>query len=308
MAVTPVMILCRGHNNPLLKCKGMQKESEFYSSRSPLAYYPVELKKATSGKIHYCKTCVQKIFEYEFNKSNNMQKAVYYTCQRLDIPFIVDLFDEAILKSKGSTVAEVTQVGKKLMGEYIARLNTNKAKYGTKIDFSCSDTVLSEIDTSLEEKAKTKKELERFQLDWGLQEDEDYSFLEYRYSVYTDGKEITPAQETLYRQLCLVELSKRRKWTAKELTKDEQAMILTLMEKLKISNFNEQKDKSEIDKILEKQIWEIENTEPCELVDKEEYKDFLDIGKNWGKHILRAIRNLIAGTKDYPDVTKDEWN
>jgi len=269
MAVTPVMILCRGHNNPLLKCKGMQKESEFYSSRSPLAYHPVELKNATSGKIHYCKTCVQKIFEYEFNKSNNMQKAVYYTCQRLDIPFIVDLFDEAILKSKGSTVAEVTQVGKKLMGEYIARLNTNKAKYGTKIDFSCSDTVLSEIDTSLEEKAKTKKELERFQLDWGLQEDEDYSFLEYRYSVYTDG---------------------------------------TLMEKLKISNFNEQKDKSEIDKILERQIWEIENTEPCELVDKEEYKDFLDIGKNWGKHILRAIRNLIAGTKDYPDVTKDEWN
>ena len=119
---------------------------------------------------------------------------------------------------------------------------------------------------------------------------------------------LTPAQETLYRQLCLVELSKRRKWTAKELTKDEQAMILTLMEKLKISNFNEQKDKSEIDKILEKQIWEIENTEPCELVDKEEYKDFLDIGKNWGQHILRAIRNLIAGTKDYPDVTKDEWN
>ena len=62
MAVTPVMILCRGHNNPLLKCKGMQKESEFYSSRSPLAYYPVELKNATSGKIHYCKTCVQKLF------------------------------------------------------------------------------------------------------------------------------------------------------------------------------------------------------------------------------------------------------
>ena len=72
-----------------------------FTSRSPLAYYPVEIKGATSGKIHYCKTCVQKIFEYELERTKDMQKTVYYTCQRLDIPFIVELFDDAILESKG---------------------------------------------------------------------------------------------------------------------------------------------------------------------------------------------------------------
>lgn len=253
MAVTPVMILCRGHNNPLLKCKGMQKESEFYSSRSPLAYHPVELKNATNGKIHYCKTCVQKIFEYEFNKSNNMQKAVYYTCQRLDIPFIVDLFDEAILKSKGSTVAEVTQVGKKLMGEYIARLNTNKAKYGTKIDFSCSDTVLSEIDTSLEEKAKTQKELERFQLDWGLQESvDDYIFLQDRYEQYTEGIEFANAfHPDLYRDLCRDRLILRKILDGRNKEDDitkVQDRINKLATQLKVNEFraNKQKTASEL--------------------------------------------------------------
>lgn len=316
MAVTPVMILCRGHNNPLLKCKGMQKESEFYSSRSPLAYYPVELKKATSGKIHYCKTCVQGIFEYEFNKSNNMQKAVYYTCQRLDIPFIVDLFDESILKSKGSTVAEVTQVGKKLMGEYIARLNTNKAKYGTKIDFSCSDTVLSEIDTSLEEKAKTKKELERFQLDWGLQEfDVDYDLLEYDFYELTNGISLTKSQEMLYRDLCLARLSKRKAEQSKvEQTKGEniqriQKQILDLMKTLKIDNFSENKELSVIERMLENRIAIQEKEKPAFYYDdvrKEANADFLGRGKYFYDHIYRSIKNQFVKNKQYNIIPKDK--
>ena len=41
------------------------------------------------------------------------------------------------------------------------------------------------------------------------------------------------------------------------------------------------------------------------LLDKEEYKDYLDIEKDWGKHILRAVKNLLTGSKDYPKITKD---
>lgn len=160
-------------------------------------------------------------------------------------------------------------------------------------------------------------EYEKFELDWGRQTTEDYQFLEYRYDVYTDGKVLSPAQETLYRQLCLVELRKRKKEAMADLandknelgdsTKEEQAMILTLMQKLKIDNFAENKDKDETELLIEKQIWEHENKKPCEIVDLDYYKDMCDIKKNWGKQIKRAVVNLITGSKDYPDIEKDDW-
>ena len=42
------------------------------------------------------------------------------------------------------------------------------------------------------------------------------------------------------------------------------------------------------------------------MVDKEEYRDYLDIEKDWGKHILRAVKNLIVGSKDYPNITRED--
>ncbi len=314
----PTMILCKGHNSPVLKCIGMKNynevssKSSFYASRSEFAWFPVEAKDKNGnqkGLIPYCKDCVQKMFEYYYENGNNFQLAVYYTCQKLDIPFILELFEGIFKDFKSKSAKEFNDLNKKYMSEYIGKLNLMSAKYGDKLDFSYSDSDLSNIDTKMAEREKSKAELDRFKLDWGNQDnDDDYAFLEYRYDVYTDGKTLTPAQDALYRQLCLVELAKRRKEDVKDSTKDEQTMMINLMAKLKIDNFNEDKEKSEIDRIIEKQIWEIENTEPCELVDKEEYKDFLDLGKNWGKHILRATKNLLIGSKDYPDITKEDWD
>lgn len=317
MAVTYKMLPCKGHNSPILKCIGMkkwdEKGSEFYKSNSKFAYFPAELQKRGQepvGLIPYCKECVQKIFEHYFNESNNFQLAVYYTCQKIDIPFILELFDGIFKEYKETKSAkEYTDLTKKYMSVYITNYNKASVRYKDKTDFSFSDSDMSTIDVKIESREKAKQELDRFKLDWGNQNnDEDYAFLEYRYDVYTDGKSLTPAQESLYRQLCLVELAKRRKEDSKDSTKEEQDMMIKLMTQLKINNFNEDKEKSEIDRIIEKQIWEIENTEPCELVDKEEYKDFLDLGKNWGKHILRATKNLLVGSKDYPDITKDNWD
>lgn len=288
--------MCAGHGSKITKCAGKRPIIHFYRSRSEF----------TNGYIPYCKDCTQKIFEYYYESSNDFQKATYYTCQKLDIPFKIDLF-EYVLKQKRSN-QDFLNLSKNYMGKYIGELNKATTKYGTCLDFSYSDTGLSEIDTKIEQRDKQEKELKKFELDWGTHEVDEYAFLEYKWDVYTLEKNLTPSQESLYRQLCLVELSKRRKENNKESTKEEQDMMIKLMDKLKITNFDEQKDKSDTEKIIERQIWEIENTEPAEVVDKHEYEDFLDINKNWGKHILRAVRNLVAGTKDYPNVEKDEWD
>jgi hypothetical protein len=294
----PKLILCKGHNTPYLKCIGNRKETEYYMSRSIFAQ---------GRKVAYCKTCVEAIFEY-YLEQGSIMSATYYTCQKLDVPFIMECFQELIEVKEADEDGTSKKVTKNYIGRYMTILNSKKDRNMLWRDFSDTDVDISEIDSKLKTKEVKKKELEKFQLDWGYQEENDYIFLEYRFDTYTMNKPLTTAEETLYRQLCLVELAKRKKEEKKDSTKEEQDMMLKLMTKLKIDNFNEQKDKSEIERILEKQIWEIENTEPCEVFDKKEYEDMLDIKKNYYKHIIRACKNLVAGNRDFPKVEKDEWD
>ena len=307
------LIDCSGKNVEFLQCNISKPLSDFFDSWSPYNITNIKkLNKKTNKqeylcKTKYCKECLGKIYTRYKEEFGTAEKALFYTCQMAGIPFIAEKVEATF--DYVSSEAKRGSMVKNIFGTYYSNLLKETSKHHLWQDFSCTDIDYKDIASHIEKRDITKKEMERFELDWGKQDDvEDYEFLEYRYDVYTQAKEITPAQETLYRQLCLVELAKRRKELDKDSTKEEQEMILKLMDKLKISNFNEQKDKSEIDRILEKQIWEIENTEPCELVDKKEYEDFLDLGKNWGKHIVRAVTNLVAGTKDYPDISKDSWD
>ena len=291
--------ICLGKSSPLLDCTTARFASDFYKFRSD------RQNPFNDGYTGYCKICAHKMFEYYLKECKSIQSALYYTCQKLDMPFILEKYNQMNDLAKGTTKKNFDYVA-----EYLSLMaRANGADKSTWTDFSATDINLSDIDNKLESRELRKQEIDEFKLDWGKQDsEEDYIFLEYRYDIYTEGKSLTPAQETLYRQLCLIELSKRRKEECRDSTKEEQEMIIKLMTQLKINNFDEQKDKSEIDRIIEKQIWEIENTEPAEVLDKSEYEDFLDINKNWFKHIVRATKNLVAGTKEYPDITKDNWD
>ena len=86
--------------------------------------------------------------------------------------------------------------------------------------------------------------------------------------------------------------------------KEEQDMVLKLMKTLKLDNFTQKKEKTLTEQMLEHQIWEIENTEPCECEDLEKYKDFCNIEADWFKYVVSAVKNLIAGTKEYPLIPR----
>jgi hypothetical protein len=49
----------------------------------------------------------------------------------------------------------------------------------------------------------------------------------------------------------------------------------------------------------------IENEEPAEEEDKEKYRDIAGFEGAF-KEIMRSMKNLIAGTKEYPNVPKGE--
>lgn len=268
------------------------------------------------GIIPYCSDCCEEIFKYYLKEKESVESALFYTCAKLDMPFIREVY-EKVLTYKD----EVSE------DKDIDKINVFKCYYnflwGTKSiqkesdlwsEFADSNVSLDEVQTAKKSEEVFKQDYEKFTLVWGEQSVEDFQFLEYRYDVYTNGKALTPAEETLYRNLCLLELRKRKKESNKdgdglgESTKEEVEQIIKTMDKLKISNFDDNKDKSDTERLIERQIWEHENEDPCEIVDLETYKDLCGIEKTW-KQLLRAVKNLVAGTKEYPDINSDpdEW-
>ena len=282
--------LCKGHNAPLLNCSGDVIETEFYNSWSNFS----------DGKVPYCKKCLQKIFEYYKNETNSEKTAAYFTLMKIDTPLIEEIFDSVVNK-KGSFN----------LSTYMTELQKRDSNKEIWQDFSGTDVELKDI-SEVKTIAERKKEINALEKKWGIQDCiEDYDFLEETFNRYTNNiKFVNPQQEDLYKDLCRDRLLLRKindnRYGGEETIDKVQNRIGKTMSTLKLDLFEKQAEKSDIEKILEKQIWEIENTEPAEVVDKNEYKDFLNIESDWGNHILRAIRNLLTGSKDYPNITKDE--
>ena len=63
--------------------------------------------------------------------------------------------------------------------------------------------------------------------------------------------------------------------------------------------------KSDEDRYIDHMAWKFENTEPAELTDEERYKDvkgYEKIYNDW----MRSMQNMIAGTKNYPNIPKEQ--
>lgn len=282
--------LCKGHNAPLLNCVGDVLIAEFYNSWS----------KFSDGKVPYCKKCLQKIFEYYKNETNSEKTAAYFTLMKIDTPLIEEIYNSVVNK-KGSFN----------LSTYMAELQKRDSNKDIWQDFSGTDVELKDI-SEVKTIAERKKELEILEKKWGIQDCiEDYDFLEETFNRYTNNiKFVNPQQEDLYKDLCRDRLLLRKindnRYGGEETIDKVQNRIGKTMSTLKLDQFEKQKDKSDIEKILEKQIWEIENTEPAEVVDKNEYKDYLNIESEWGNHILRALKNLLTGSKDYPNISQND--
>lgn len=62
-----------------LKC-GCTNQKNFYASKDP--YH------AFFGKIPYCKDCIKNIYMFYLKKYDDINLAIYYTCRKIDAPYI----------------------------------------------------------------------------------------------------------------------------------------------------------------------------------------------------------------------------
>ena len=249
------------------------------------------------GYVPYCKDCCNDMLQYYLKKTGTIEASMWYVCALLDIPFIKRVFEKT---------QELNRDTDKFVETYYNLLWGNrsmKKALDTWESFSDSDVGFEEISTTVKDVEAIKIQRDALELKWGLQEsEEDYQYLEYLYDRYTQGVIKNPYQEDLYRDLCLARLEKRKieqNKSSSDITKT-QARILTLMNKLGIDDFEASKPKSLSEQLMFAKIAQIEMTKPCDLYkEPTKYKDFNKVKKYYKDICLRALKNTLAGTRDF---------
>ena len=249
------------------------------------------------GYVPYCKDCCNDMLQYYLKKTGTIEASMWYVCALLDIPFIKRVFEKT---------QELNRDTDKFVETYYNLLWGNrsmKKALDTWESFSDSDVGFEEISTTVKDVEAIKIQRDALELKWGLQEsEEDYQYLEYLYDRYTQGVIKNPYQEDLYRDLCLARLEKRKieqNKSSSDITKT-QARILTLMNKLGIDDFEASKPKSLSEQLIFAKIAQIEMTKPCDLYkEPTKYKDFNKVKKYYKDICLRALKNTLAGTRDF---------
>ena len=80
---------------------------------------------------------------------------------------------------------------------------------------------------------------------------------------------------------------------------------MKIVKALKLDEVQKEDERSDTDRFIDRLIWQIEETEPAEDEDEAKYRDIAGFEKAF-KNIMRSMQNLIAGTREYPDVPKEE--
>ena len=273
-------------------------------------FYPriVDDKFSPDGVIPYCADCCEEIVRENLTKVNSLESAMWLTCAKLDVPFIRKVFEKVEeQKSKyqqksGKKDSEYTLF--KYYYDYLWGSKSMGTAIDVWIDFSNTDVSMGEISSLKKSEEALNREIEKLELDWGVQEDiEDYKFLVYNFDKYTkDVGEMTPQQEDLYRDLCLARLEKRKIEEKKldgDLTK-VQNRILNLMHKLNLDIFEDNQPKTLSEEFLFDKIRMVEQTMPADFYkDKNLYKDMTKKRKLMTDLVYRPLANTLTGSRDF---------
>lgn len=264
----------------------------------------------SSGQfLPICKLCCKDKLKAYTEITGSESAAFWLVLSELGVPFIKEIWDNfQVFKATAN-------VNTDLIMAYLRALSES----GIKVDgFWQSDVMLDMLMDSVVDRDVEREELDlqkEIQV-WGKFLDKDgkidqaaYEYLNAKMEEYTGSLSLTrPAQINRYRDLCKAELRKIRLEEDPEATqKDISAAtteILTLMKLLKIDNFQSD-SRTDVEKTLEYQMALMEKTKPCEDEDINKYRDFCGF-YNLEQSLMRPLRNLIAGTKDYPSLTRED--
>lgn len=262
----------------------------------------------SSGQfLPICKMCCKEKLKTYTEITGSESAAFWLVLAELGVPFIKKAWDN--FQSFKATATANTD----LIMAYLRTLSEMEIR----IDgFWQSDVMLDMLMDSLVDRENDREELDLVEQQkiWGKfvsdgkLDIEAYQFLNETFEDYT--KDLSMEMDTnlilRYRDLAKAEFRKRKADESGDMNeiKNAQSVLNNQLTLLKLNNFKDNKQ-SDTEKFIERMAWNIENTKPSECEDTEIYKDYSNFGVKW-EDILRTVKNLVAGTREYPDIPKDE--
>lgn len=274
-------------------------EKMFYISYSPFH--------EKNGRVPLCKDCIIKMSTVRGELVPDMFVEVI---RALDKPFLKTILDSSINQvintSKDSEPMDIEKAIKtkadSIIGFYMSNISMPQYKRFTWLD---GDKRYSEskIDDSI-----TSTTLEHISVDdllykWGENyTDQEFEFLENRYSALVSMANVEFESDIMMlKQICLEELDLRnirRKNgdTSKKLESIQKLMATANIRPTDIKNANSDL----LNDSYGKWLLNIEETEPADyFADKPLYDDFDGIKKYFSDWVLRPLKNLLKGTRDF---------
>ena len=275
-------------------CRQIKKQTEFASGYGAQA----------GRKVAICKECCNAKLE-KYEQRVGRVGAFWLLLAELGIPFIEQVYEVAYHASisikKGAKRPDLVEL-------YVKKLNLLDMKYD---GFWDSDTMLDDILNAHQETLEPKLDLALMNRLWGKYPDdkyaEAYDFLEDRFNEYT--KDILDMDANLtnrYRDLCKAEYQKRLADETGDIGEIQKAqkVVNDMLSLLRLNNFQDVA-KSDAQIAFEKAIAMIEYTKPAECEELDKYVDMCGHERD-NAEMMRCLKNAIAGTRDYPEIPRDE--
>ena len=228
------------------------------------------------GKIPYCKQCIEKLYQYYFEKYTNEgcltpeRKAIRRLCMIFDIYYTDGVYNSAMRKINEDD-SNMSPMGQYMKLIQLFQYNRNKETYENTITQEEQASLVMDIQDNSSENSEIDEETANF---FGVGfKPEDYRFLKREYDDWVARHECkTKAQEEVFKRLCFKQLEILKATQRGEDTKDLDATFQKLLETAKLQPKQNSGDTTADNQTFGTLIDKWENTRPLPEID-EELKD-----------------------------------
>ena len=254
-------------------CGNEYVETNFYNSNS--GFY------SNMGKIPYCKQCIEKFYQYYFDRYTNEgcltpeKKAIQRLCMVFDIYYRDDVFISAMnkIKTSGMNISPMFQYIKTIQ---LQQYNRNKETYENTIAEAEQEVFAMASISDMSGKITVSQKTIDFFGDGFT--DEDYKYLEKEYEDWTARHECnTKAQEEVFKDICFNRLQNLKALRKGEDTKDITASFQKMLDAGKLQPKQNAGDATADNQTFGTLIDKWENERPLPEID-EELRDVDKIG------------------------------
>lgn len=259
-----------------LKCICCENEylvTNFYNSNSDFF--------KGSGKLLYCKQCIERIYQYLFNKYTNEgcltpeKKAIQRLCMAFDVYYLEAVCNSAIQKAEESN-NDISPMSQYMRIIQLSQYNRKNETYENTITEAEEENRAMSVLARLSGEITVDKKTVQFFGDGFA--DEDYKFLQEQYSDWTARHECqTKAQEEIFKRICFKQLEILKATRRGEDTKNLDATFQNLLDTAKLQPKQNSGDAMSDAQTFGTLIDKWENEKPLPEID-DELKDVDKIG------------------------------